>query len=306
MANLVAETPAAAAAPGEPKEISAILFEDRDLGTVSIEGLQQYRFQQSEAPAATLGNTSLNVLRNQSTRWHTAAGNLNMFLFQLQRVIEELEANERQGKSPTEILAQQPLSEQGRDQVAPPPGGAAVYSWSYVEKLVTLQNLAADTSEDTASMPPRPDIKIESLLGTLLLSVAKFGSLSAATQKLADLAGQIGTSNAEMGSKVDNQNLAITKIGGCPQGAPGSSEKLCERAASCGQTWAWKLSSGKHHSSCFPDWTRSADGASLSGFAELGKIPGTDILRPPVPPQTRCCAASWTHEDWPFAAMVEP
>ena len=111
MANLVAETPAAAAAPGEPKEISATLFEDRDLGTVSIEGLQQCRFQQSEAPAAMLGNTSLNVLRNQSTRWHTAAGNLNMFLFQLQRVIEELEANERQGKSPTEILAQQPLSE---------------------------------------------------------------------------------------------------------------------------------------------------------------------------------------------------
>ena len=42
---------------------------------------------------------------------HTAAGNLNMFLFQLRNVIGDLETSEREGKDPTEIFAQRPLSE---------------------------------------------------------------------------------------------------------------------------------------------------------------------------------------------------
>ena len=93
-------------------------------------------------------------------------------------------------------------------------GGAAVYSWSYFEKLVMLHNGEPDQSEETASMPPGPpsDIKVESLLDTLLWAVAKFGSLSATMQKLAELADKIRESNAALGPKVDNQNLAIAKI----------------------------------------------------------------------------------------------
>lgn len=74
--------------------------------------------------------------------------------------------------------------------------GSGLYSWAYFEKLIGLQNQDIDRSEALSvsepGLPQSGEIRIESLLDTLVWATHKFGNVSQALTRICEASERIG------------------------------------------------------------------------------------------------------------------
>ena len=91
--------------------MEAVLFEGRDLGSLSLDELAQFHFKETEISADLLETTSINTFRNQATRWHTAASNQESYLHLVKSLVAKLEVHEKAGHDPNLLVPTLPLNE---------------------------------------------------------------------------------------------------------------------------------------------------------------------------------------------------
>ena len=93
-------------------------------------------------------------------------------------------------------------------------------SWGYFEKLVSLQNLEPDRSETgtlTQSMSdpmpiPTGELKVESLLDTLVWATNRFGVLSSVVAKMGEAASQMSEASGVLNPKMEAQQQSMAKM----------------------------------------------------------------------------------------------
>ena len=96
--------------------------------------------------------------------------------------------------------------------------GAGMLSWGYFEKLVSLQNLEPDRSDagtQSISDPvpiPSGELRVESLLDTLVWATNKFGCLSQMMIKTTEAANQISEASGTLNPKLESQQQSIVKM----------------------------------------------------------------------------------------------
>ena len=96
--------------------------------------------------------------------------------------------------------------------------GAGMLSWGYFENLVSLQNLEPDRSETgtqsmSNSMPiPTGELKVESLLDTLVWATNRFGMLSSVVAKIGESARQMSEASGVLNPKMEAQQQAMIKM----------------------------------------------------------------------------------------------
>ena len=184
--------------PASERE-TVVFFAGRGLMTVGIQELADCQFQ-NEVSSQLIEGSALNDFRVEATRWHNSASNQERFIYLLKNLATELSGVESTtGQDPNTIIPSVPLQEglvacagktlvELRQEVA---------SWGYFEKLVSLQNLEPDRSDTgTQSMSdpvpiPTGDLKVESLLDTLVWATNRFGMLSSVMVKMAEAANQV-------------------------------------------------------------------------------------------------------------------
>ena len=213
---------------------SVVFFPGRDLLTVGPQELSDCQFS-NEFSSTLIEGSALNDFRVE-TRWHNAGSNQERFIYLLKRLITELSGIESTtGQDANDIIPSAPLEEgliscsgksvvELRQELADCEtrlfhlrAGASMLAWSYFEKLVSLQNLEPDRSETgTASisdpMPvPSGELKVETLLDTLVWATNRFGQLSSVVAKIQEAASQMSEASGVLNPKVEAQQASMVK-----------------------------------------------------------------------------------------------
>ena len=214
---------------------SVVFFPGRDLLTVGLQELSDCQFQ-NEVSSSLLEVSALNDIRREATRWRNAGSNQERFIYLLKRLITELSGIETTtGQDANDIIPSAPLEEglmscsgkslvELRQELADCEtrlfhlrAGASMLAWSYFEKLVSLQNLEPDRSETgTASMSdpmpvPSGELKVETLLDTLVWATNRFGQLSSVVAKIQEAASQMSEASGVLNPKVEAQQASMVK-----------------------------------------------------------------------------------------------
>ena len=90
-------------------------------------------------------------------------------------------------------------------------------AWSYFEKLVALENMSVDRSEDTGSLSnPMPtsarEVTVESLLDCLVWATNRFGQLASVIGKVQDAATSMAESSGVVNPKLDAQHTSLLRM----------------------------------------------------------------------------------------------
>lgn len=82
------------------------------------------------------------------------------------------------------------------------------------EKLLCLQNKEVDKSDAASVTEPMPsgEIRVESLLDTLLWATHKFGSLSQVMTRMWEASEKIGEASCTLGPKIEGQQQTLTRV----------------------------------------------------------------------------------------------
>ena len=210
----------------------SVLFENRDLMGVSLLELNQYGFETLEVSQDLLEETSLNGFRCEASRWHTAGSNHESKLHALKHMILELSSQEVNGVDPSTLfpgIVPEGLTEyhgkslvelraavqEMEQKLVLYKAAAKVYAWAYVEKLLQLSNAEVDRSTEESPadvVPPTQEVKMESLIDTLVWATHRFGGVSKALSDISESASRICNAASSLGPAMTDQTNSVVHL----------------------------------------------------------------------------------------------
>ena len=89
-----------------------------------------------------------------------------------------------------------------------------MFGCCYFEKRISLHNKELERSDGASLAEPGPpsEVRVESLLDTLLWATNKFGALSQVMQRMGEAAEKIGEASCALGPKIDSQHMSLTRM----------------------------------------------------------------------------------------------